>query len=175
MGLLQINNKIVAALDSGKSRLELFEELSKASPEQSGKYAYCINSIPSEEMRKKYLLLNGFLIVSLAGYSLLTLISELPIDFSKPTLFIFVKIVVPLIFSYFSFKFHGGLYRFITLWCAIDLFETIALFQSGSTTDVYRVAVLLICMVASWLIARNVFPNLTLLGPRKDSSGRYFV
>ncbi len=175
MGLLNINNKIAAALATGKPRLELYEELAQADPEQSGKYAYCINSIPTAELRKKYLLLNGFLIVSLVGYSILTLISELPIDFNKPTLFIFVKIMVPLVFGYFAFHFHGGLYRLMTLWCAIDLLETIVLIQSGSLTDVYRVALLIICMVVSWVIARNVFPNLALLGPRKNKSGQYLI
>ncbi len=176
MGLLKINNTILAELASGKSRQNIYSELSQLSPAESGKFAYCINSIPTEELRKKYLLINALLIISLAGYSLLTLISEFPIDFTKPTLFIFLKVFVPVVFSYFVFHFHGGLYRLIGLWCVIDLLETFALPETGLLlSNLVRLVVLFICIVLSWLIARMVFPNLTFLGPRKDKAGNYLI
>ena len=175
MGLLNLNNRIQIELANGKSREDIFRELSQASPSESGKFAYCINSIPTEELRKKYLIVNALLIISLAGYSVLTLLSEYPINFNEPTLFIFVKILVPLVFSYFAFHFHGGLYRFIALWCAIDLLEAIALSGFESFFDLFRIMTLFICMFLSWFIGRKVFANLTFLGTRKDQSGNYLI
>jgi hypothetical protein len=90
MGLLSINNKIQKKLADGESRAGIFHELSQTSPSESGKFAYCINSIPTEELRKKYLVVNALLIISLVGYSVLTLLSESPINFNEPTLFIFM-------------------------------------------------------------------------------------
>ncbi len=175
MGLLSINNKIQAKLASGESRADIFHELSQASPSESGKFAYCINSIPTEELRKKYLLVNALLIISLSGYSILTLLSEFPLNLKEPTLFIFIKILVPLILGYFAFLFHGGLYRIIALWCAIDLFEAIMLSGFGSLLDLSRILILFACIFLSWHIAIKVFPHLTFLGPGKDRSGNYVI
>ena len=175
MGLLNINNKILKKLANGESRIDIFHELSQASPSESGKFAYCINSIPTEELRKKYLVVNALLIISLAGYSVLTLLSEYPINFNEPTLFIFIQILVPLVCSYFAFQFHGGLYRVIGLWCIIDLLEAIAISGFGSLLDLSRIIVLFACVFLSSLIAMKVFTHLTFLGPIKDRSGNYII
>jgi hypothetical protein len=175
MGLLSINNTIQAKLANGESRVDIFHELSQASPSESGKFAYCINSIPTDELRKKYLPVNALLIIILAGYSILTVLSAYPINLKEPTLFIVIKILVPLILGYFAFLFHGGLYRIIAIWCAIDLFEAIMLSGFGSLLDLSRIMILFACVFLSWHIAIKVFPHLTLLGPRKDPSGHYVI
>lgn len=175
MGLLNINNKIQMKLATGESRTDIFHELSQASPSESGKFAYCINSIPTEKLRERFLIVNGLLIISLTGYSVLTFLSEYPFNFNEPTLFIFIKILVPLVFSYFAFHFHGGLYRVIGLWCAIDLLEAIALSGLGSLLDLSRIVMLFVCVFLSWLIAMKVFAHLSFLGPRKDRSGNYMI
>jgi len=175
MGLLTINNQILKKLANGESRIDIFHDLAQALPSESAKYAYCINSIPTEELRKKYLVINALLIISLAGYSFLTLLSEYPINFNEPTLFIFIQILVPLVFSYFVFQFHGGLYRVIGLWCIIDLLEAIAISGYGSLLDLSRIMILFACVFLSWLIAIKVFAHLTFLGPRKDRSGNYMI
>ena len=175
MGLLNINNTIQKKLADGESRTDIFHELSQSSPSESGKFAYCINSIPTEELRKKYLVVNALLIIGLVGYSVLTLLSEFPINPNEPTLFIVIKILVPLIFSYFVFHFHGGLYRVIGLWCILDLLEASALSGFGNLLDLSRIMMLFTCVFFSWLIAMKVFAHLTFLGPKKDRSGNYII
>jgi hypothetical protein len=175
MGLLNINNNIQKKLASGQPRSDIFHELSKASPSESGKFAYCINSIPTDELRKKYLTVNALLIISLAAYSVLTLLSETPINLNEPTLFLFIKILVPLVLSYFAFLFHGGIYRVIAIWCTTDLLEAIALSGVGSLLDLSRIMMLFACVFLSWRIAIKVFAHLTFLGPRKDMSGNYMI
>lgn len=175
MGLLDINNTIQAKLANGESRTDIFHELSQKSPAESGKFAYCINSIPTDALRKKFLFANGLLIVSLAGYSALTFVTESPINFNEPTLFIFVKILVPLVFSYFAFHFHGGLYRVIGLWCTVDFLEAIGVTGFESLLDLSRIVLLFISVFLSWFIAMKVFPRLAFLGPRKDRSGKYMI
>jgi len=81
----------------------------------------------------------------------------------------------PLIFSYFVFRFHGGIYRLTGLWCLYDLLESILLIGVANITDAIRLIILFFVIVLTFYIARKVFPNLKVLGPKRDSNGNYFL
>jgi len=175
MGLLDITNAISADLESGLSREEIFKRYVRAAPAQAAKYAYCIASIPSAVLRKKYLKINGLLLVLLVAYAALTVLAELPIDLTKPTIFILLRTLVPIIFAYFVFHFHGGVYRLITLWCLFDLAEDILLTGAPTLTAALKLLALFLIIVISWFISRKVFPNLKIFGPKQDGDGRYLL
>jgi hypothetical protein len=175
MGLLNISNKITAELESGLSREEIFRKYTASNPEEAAKYAYSIASIPTPELRKQYLTLNGLLSVLLVVYAVLTVLAELPINLQEPTIFIVIKALLPLIFTYFIFKFHGGVYRLATLWFIYDLVENILLTGVPTIIAALKLLVLFFVIVLSLLIARKVFPNLRVLGPKKDSTGNFLL
>ncbi len=175
MGFLQVTNGIIAELEAGASREEIFSRLSNKNPEEATKYAYCIASVPTSTLRKKYLTLNGLLAILFIAYSILIVLAELPIDLNKPTIFILIKSLLPLVFSYFTFHFHGGAYRLMGLWCVYDLLENLLLTGVPSTVAAIKILVLFVCIVLSFFIARKVFPQLGVLGPKKDPAGNYIL
>ncbi len=175
MGLLDITNAISADLESGLSREEIFKKYVRAAPAEATKYAYCIASIPSATLRKKYLKINSLLLVFLVAYAALTVLAALPIDVTKPTIFLLLRTLVPIIFAYFVFHFHGGVYRIITLWCLFDLTEDLLLTGAPTLTAALKLLTLFFIIVISWFISRKVFPNLKIFGPKQDGDGRYLL
>lgn len=175
MGLLDISNEISAELETGLSREEIFKKHIQSNPAGATKYAYCIASIPTPTLRKQYLTINALLSLLLVVYAVLTVLAELPINFNEPTIFILMKTLVPLIFTYFTFRFHGGIYRLLGLWCLYDLFESILLTEISTITVALKLLILFFITVLTFYIARNVFPNLKILGPKRDSNGNYFL
>ena len=103
-------------------------------------------------------------------YAVITVLAELPININEPTIFILIKTVLPLIFSYFVFRFHGGIYRLIGLWCLYDLLENILLTGVATIADALRLLILFFVIVLTFYIARKVFPNLKVLGEMKKGS-----
>ena len=175
MGLLNISNEIIAEMGSGLSREEIFQKHVQSNPSGATKYAYCIASIPTSALRKQYLLINRLLMILLIIYAVISVLAELPINIHEPTLVILIKTLLPLIFSYFVFRFHGGVYRLIGLWCLYDLLETILLNGVMTIADALRLLILFFVIVLSFYIGRKVFPNLKVLGPKRDSNGNYFL
>jgi len=175
MGLRNISNEIIAEIESGLSREEIFQKHVKSNPSGALKYAYCIASIPTPALRKQYLTTNGLLSILLVIYAVITVLAELPININEPTIFILIKTVLPLIFSYFVFRFHGGIYRLIGLWCLYDLLENILLTGVATIADALRLLILFFVIVLTFYIAKKVFPSLKVLGVKKDSSGNYFL
>lgn len=175
MGLLNISNEIIAEMENGSSREEIFQKHVKSNPSGAAKYAYCIASIPTAVLRKQYLTINGLLMVLLVLYAAITVLAELPINMNEPTIFILIKTLLPFIFSYFVFRFHGGIYRLIGLWCSYDLLESILLNGVTTIADAIRILIVFFVIVLAFYIARKVFPNLKVLGPKRDSSGNYFL
>ena len=175
MGLLDITNAISADLESGLSREEIFKKYVRATPAEAAKYAYCIASIPKAALRKKYLTLNGLLLVLLVAYAALTVLAELPIDLQKPTIFILLRTLVPIIFAYFVFHFHGGVYRLITLWCLFDLAENLLLTGAPTLTAALKLLALFFVIVLALFISKKVFPNLKVFGPKRNADGNYFL
>ena len=175
MGLLSISNEIIAELESGLSREKIFQNHVTSNPSGAAKYAYCIASIPSAVLRKQYLLSSGLLTILLILYAVLTVLAELPIDMDKPTLFIVMKTLLPLIFTYFVFRFHGGIYRLLGLWCSYDMLESILLNGVATITDAIRLLILFVIIALAFTIARKVFPHLKLLGPKRDTNGNYLL
>lgn len=175
MGLLDISNKISAELETGLSREEIFKKYIQSNPAGAAKYAYCIASIPPPALRKQYLIVNALLSLLLVVYAVFTVLVELPINLNEPTLSILIKTVLPLIFAYFTFRFHGGAYRLIGLWCLYDLLESILLTEITTIPLALKLLILFFVIVLSFFIARKVFPNLRILGPKRDSDGNYFL
>ncbi len=175
MGLLNISNEISAELETGLSREKIFKKYIQLDPAGATKYAYCIASIPTPTLRKQYLTINALLSLLLVVYAVLTVLAELPIDLNEPTIFLLIKTLVPLVFAYFTFRFHGGVYRLIGLWCLYDLFESILFTEISTITVALKLFVLFFVVVLSFYIARNAFPNLKILGPKQDSNGNYFL
>jgi hypothetical protein len=173
MGIRDISEKVMAALEQGRSRADIFKSLVASMPSETGKIAYCIASVPQAEMRKKYLFFNALLCVLLVVYSLLNAMSELPVEPGEPTLFIALTSLIPLVFSYFVFRFHGGVYRIAGIWFLIDLIEKILLTGAPDGLAALILLVLFAIATLSFLIARKVFPHLAILGPKKDSDGNY--
>jgi len=112
------------------------------------------------------------LLIGLAG---LSIAAEWPVDFQQSTLFIAIKFIVPLVFSYFVFHFHGGIYRLVGFWCLIDLAESLLLLGFTTGAGLAKIVVLTAIVVFSFFIAARVFPNLRLLGPRQNPEGRYLL
>ncbi|RUM41230.1 MAG: hypothetical protein DSY80_09170 [Desulfocapsa sp.] len=175
MGLLTISNEIMAEMEEGLSREEIFQKHVESNPSGAAKYAYCIASIPASALRKQYLISNGLLMVLLVLYAVITVLAELPIDLNEPTIFILIKTLLPLIFSYFVFRFHGGIYRLTGLWCSYDLLESILLSGVGTITDGIRLLILFAIVFLAFTIARKVFPHLKVVGPKQDSTGKFFL
>lgn len=175
MRMLDISNKVLAELENGNSRETIFQRLSTSSPKDIAKIAFCIASTPRSELRQKYLKHNGTLCVLLTMYSVLTVLAAMPIDLSQPTLFLLIKTVLPLIFSYFVFRFHGGVYRLIGYWYLLDLLETILLTGVPNGTAALKLLTLFFVITLSFRIAKNVFGHLRLIGPKKKSDGSYIL
>ena len=175
MGIREISEQVMAALEQGRTKGEIFKELVSSAPTEAGKIAYCIASVPQREVRKKYLNFNAVLCVLLVVYSLLNAMSELPVEPGEPTLFIVLTSLIPLVFSYFVFRFHGGVYRLAGIWFLIDLIEKILLTGAPDGLSALILLVLFAIVALSFLIARKVFPNLGLLGPKKDENGNYLL
>lgn len=175
MGIRDISEQVMAALEQGRSRTDILKSLAVSMPSEAGKIAYCIASVPRNEMRKKYVFLNAVLCVLLVGYSLLNAMSELPVEPGEPTLFIVLTSIIPLVFSYFIFRFHGGVYRLAGIWFLIDLLENVLLKGAPDGLAALILLVLFVIVALSFLIARKVFPNLGILGPKRDSNGNYLL
>ncbi len=113
--------------------------------------------------------------VLLVAYAALTVLAALPIDLSKPTIFLLLRTLVPIIFAYFIFHFHGGVYRLITIWCLFDLAEDILLTGAPTPAAALRLLVLFFVIVLAFFIGRKVFPNLKVFGPKQDADGNYLL
>lgn len=175
MGIRDISEQVMAALEQGRSKQEIFNSLVSSAPAEAGKIAFCIASVPQTEMRKKYLFANALLCILLVCYSILNAMSELPVEPDEPTLFIVLTSLVPLIFAYFVFRFHGGVYRLTGIWFLIDLLENVLLKGAPDGLSTLILLVVFAIVALSFLIARKVFPNLGILGPKKDSNGKYLL
>lgn len=175
MGMREVSNKVLYALEEGHSRDEVYNMLSSAKPADAGKIAYCIASVPTHELRQKYLRFNAALCLLLLIYPVINLVSELPIDFSQPTLFILIRCVLPLVFAYFVFRFHGGIYRLAGIWFLLDLVESLLLTGAPDGMAAVKLLVLFVIVWLSFTIARKVFPNLGIIGPRKNQDGTYML
>jgi hypothetical protein len=121
------------------------------------------------------LTLNALLSLLLVVYAVLNVFAELPINPAEPTIFIVIKTLVPLVFAYFTFRFHGGVYRLFGVWFLYDLFESILLTEISNVTVALKLFILFFVVVLSFYLARKAFPNLKLLGPRQDSNGNFFL
>lgn len=173
MGIKEITERALAQIVQGTSRRDIFAGMIAANPADAGKIAYCIASIPEDSLRAKYLRHNALLCLLLIVYSVLTIITGLPIPQGEPTIFLVLTSSVPLIFCYFIFRFHGGIYRLMGIWFLVDLFETVLLTGTPDGLSALKLLTLFFIVTLSFLIGRKVFPHLGILGPKKDGSGHY--
>lgn len=175
MGIRNITERVLEQLEQGRSRQEIYEELAGAAPAEAGKIAYCIATVPDTETRRKYLKHNGALFLLLIAYGVLTFLAGLPIEPGEPTIFLALTSLIPMVIAYFVFRFHGGVYRIAGIWFLIDLLETILLRGAPDGIGAARLLVLFFVVVLSFGIGRKGFPNLGILGPKKNDSGDYML
>ncbi|BHH85960.1 hypothetical protein [Desulforhopalus sp. 52FAK] len=175
MGLINIHNRIEKALQAGRSRPDIFKELSEKRPADTAKFAYLLASIPYPEQRRKFLKINAILFLLLLILPCLILMAAWPIDLQQSTLFLTIKIVVPFLLSYFVYHFHGGVYRLLPVWCGIDLLESLLLLEFTTGYELAKIALLVLIIGVSLYLAKKVFPNLKFMGPRQDEAGRYLL
>ncbi len=175
MNIKKISEAVLAELEQGKSRQDVFLRLSSKNPDETAKIAWCIAGIPGKKVRQKYLRHNAALFGLLILYAGLTLVSELPVKPGEPTLFIAITTIIPLIFSYFVFKFHGSVYRLAWIWFLIDFGETVLLTGAPTAIDAFRLIVLFSILFLGLFLARKVFPNLGVMGPKKDDAGNFLL
>lgn len=175
MGLLRILNTIEKELDAGQSRPDILKKYSEKSPGDTAKYAYMIASIPYPERRQKYVKWNAILFLLLLALPTVILLTEWPVDFTESTLFLAIRLVVPCLFAYFVFQFHGGVYRILGAWCLIDLFESLILLEFTTPFELAKLALLVLIVTLSFYLGHNVFSHLKFLGPRQDENGRYLL
>jgi len=173
MGLRTISDRVLLELQNGRSREDIFKTLRLDMPLDEAKIAYCIASVPTDHLRLKYIKLNGILFLLLIVCSALSLMSGLPIPEGEPTIFLVLTTAVPLLFSYFVFRFHGGIYRLTGIWFLLDLLETVLFTGAPDGVAVLKVFVTFFIVILSFLIGRKVFPKLGILGPKRDRSGNY--
>ncbi len=173
MGLAQLTKKVHGYMAQGIPRQEILAQMAKDSPHETVKIAYAIASVPTEENRKKYLRYNAVLILLLMCCSVLNLLAEMPIDLTKPTLFLVIKVVAPLVGAYFAFQFHGGVYRVLALWLWVDLFEAVLFLHGITLFAVLKIPVLMVAFVLSLMIGMRAFPQLKFIGPKSDGQGSY--
>lgn len=173
MGIRQISERILAELQLGRTKKEIYRSLAGSAPKDAGKIAYCLASVPEDELRKRYLVPNAILCLLLIAYAVLNLFTSLPVKPGEPTIFIALTTIIPLVFSYFVFRFHGGIYRLAGVWFLIDLLETVLLVGAPNGLAALKLLILFLLVFFSFFIGKKVFPRLGLLGPRKDTSGNY--
>lgn len=173
MGMLALRKQIDAKLQQGNSRQEVFEDLSKKDAGQAMKFAFAIATIPKKPIPEKCLMVNTLLLFFLLCLPILTFIDSLPIDLASPTVFLLIQLVVPLICLYFVFEYHGAIYRIAGLWFMVDFVEAVMEFRQDSLVESFRILCLFMVIVLSFYMARKLFPNLKVLGLRKDVQGNY--
>lgn len=173
MGIRDITERVTAELVQGQSRRDIFNLLVSKDPAAAGKIAYCIASVPEEALRRKYLKQNALLCVLLVLCAVLNMESGLPINPGEPTIFLVLTTTVPIVFSYFVYRFHGGVYRITALWFIVELLEIVLLTGASDGVAVLRLFTLFFIVALSFYLARKVFPHLGLLGPKKDGTGHY--
>ncbi len=173
MGLMDNKSRIFNELAEGRTREEIFSEFSEESPDQSGKIAYAIASIPSENLREKYLLFNHLLFSLLIGYALLVMTAAYPVEGSMEMFILILKICIPSFFSYYVYHFHGGLYKFLGLWCIIEMVEVVGKEPVYTLFSYSKMAVLGFILLVTILICLKVFPHFGFMSPRQDSEGNY--
>ena len=106
MSIRDISERVLAEIQQGHARSDIYKNMTSSAPSDAGKIAYCIASVPETDLRQKYIKLNATLCILLVAYSLLTALTGLPLEPDEPTIFLVITTAIPLIFSYFTFKFH---------------------------------------------------------------------
>lgn len=173
MGIFAARKIINKQLADGVSREEVFQQLMRTDSSQAAKHAYAIATIPKTPIPERCLIANVVLLFALLFCSVLTVVMAFPIDLSKPTIFLLLQVVIPLVFMYFVFHYHGAIYRVSVIWFVVDFLEALAQFRQDSLVDSFRILCLFIILVMSVYLARKLFPHLGLLGPKKDTAGHY--
>ncbi len=175
MGLLENKNRIFQKLAEGKSRDEIYREFSEQSPDDEGRIAFSIGSIPTKESRKKYFMVNQFLFSLLIGYALLALTAAYPFDGLMTVFILMLKVCIPAFFSYYVYHFHGGLYRFLCVWCTIEMIDVTFKEEFHNIFSYSKGAVLVLILATTIFLCLKIFPHLGFLNAKKGDDGSYLL
>lgn len=175
---MNINKTVNEELARGKDRTKLFKELcAKASAGQEKKIAFAIASVPIEQYRKDFTATNIALSILLALSGIFAILTELPVPEGENIILSFTKVLLPFLFCYFSYKFYGGIYRFVAIWALLDLLKTSVLTIATPPTNLilFKILLLFTIMAMSWYIARKVFPHLGIFTAKRDAQGNFLI
>lgn len=175
MGVSELRERIESKLATGMSRPELFKELVGKDSTKAGKYAFAIATYPVKPIVEKVMIANTLLLLLLLCLPVLTFLDAMPIDMTAPTIFLAIQLVVPLVCLYFAFHYHGVIYRICAIWFLVDLIEGFLTFSGSSFIESFRLLCLFFIVVLAGYVARKLFPNLRVVGVRKNAEGRYLL
>lgn len=156
-------------LKNGRSRSDIFEELTRGKPLSEAKIAFSIASIPQFELKEKFKSINIILLILLLALAILAILQG-PINTKS-----ILRASTPLFFSIFVFKFYGAIYRWIALSSAIDLLNIFSEKSISNIMSVANNATLLLVTVISFWIGTRVFPNLGLVEIKRGEGGKYLL
>lgn len=175
MSFNYLNKTIREDLLKGRSREDIFAERCEYTPpRQHKRLAFAIASIPEEEQRNEFAKTNLMLTIFLVLNGFLCALTVFPLLEQNSFIFSIVQVICPFSFCFFTLRFYGGVYKLIAIWTLLDLISSsLAVAIAPEPLGLAKVLVLLIVVVLSWHIARKVFPNLGLLGVKKNSDGSF--
>ena len=178
----QVLEVIEQKLNTGIGKQEIFEELS-----QNYSYEYTVAQLvamtPPHSLKQRYKRLNQILIALLLFAALVKVLVALPILSRLPAVAFPLLILVPALNVWFAMeiaKFKGYIYRPAGLLALAALFKAI-LPEDGIASYglagwvIYGLNCLLILAIAvlAFYLAKRLFPNYGLLGPKRDPKGNY--
>jgi hypothetical protein len=169
-------NKLAGQLiQSGKTKQEAFEELSNQYYE-SDTIARIIGSIPSQETKQKFKVINNVLFILLIVSAVLKVISVIPLLLDTMTGGIIVMLIAPLINIFFAVhvkKMRGEIYLALGILATAGILKTLQnVLEVGPIALIDTTVIVAICILAFY-IKSKAFPNFGFSGIKKGKNGEY--
>jgi hypothetical protein len=174
---MKMNKKVVLkeieeSLRNGRSKKDIFEELSRTYPEEK-RVVTILGTFPTYERKERYKLLNTalFSLVLLTGIEKMLSFFTLPVaSIPFAWLLIFILPVLNVCVAVGVWKTRSYIY---TLIGALALGGIAKVGQSGG--GIVDMAFLGVMSILSFYISRKMFPDQGLFGPKKTPSGKYLM
>lgn len=184
MNKKEIISEVDSELNSGSTKKETYNKLSKKYDKDSV-FRVIAQSAESSD-RKRYSSLNKTLVLLLLLLSINWSFILLGFYRSINSSIIGISIAFPLLHLYFAYqiyKFRGWLYIYLSLieisMLLISMSDLLLFLESNNMNPLlaflYLFQALLVAAISfvSWLLKVRLFPNLSFLGPKKDSKGKF--
>jgi cytochrome bd-type quinol oxidase subunit 1 len=172
----ELKKLVAEKLLSQTPRKVILDELSSEYYDKDA-IAKVISSIPTEKSKSEFKSLNSILIFLLLLASLLKLIVVFSFLSDVSLYALPFAIIFPLINIYFAWEirnYNGQLYKIIGLFGLMSMLKSFG----GDLQSPFGIFVIAIAALISFLafyLGKKMFPNLGLMGPKKDASGEYIL